>query len=165
MKTRLIGCLLVLFLPLLLPAQRILLLEKKGNPRPERIYIGDRITYRLAGEDDWLEAEIYDLQEEQQLIVLEDRYVPLARVADLRFERSFARPAGLSLITFGLGWSAFAAVGYATDGDPTTRYSWGDAAVTATSTGLGFLIQKLFGNRRVRLGKQHRLRVIDVSFQ
>ena len=67
-------------------------------------------------------------------------------------------------MTFGVGWSFWAAVGYNTDGDPTTQYSRRDLMTSLTSIGSGFLIYRLFGQRKYKTGKYKRLRVIDTSF-
>lgn len=144
--------------------QKMLLLEKANSPNSRRIYVGDFLQYRIAENDFWSGGEIYDLQLKNQLIVFEDRYVDIQQIESIRFPRSFAKPLGISLMTFGAGWSAFAAVGYNTDGNPDTQYSAGDAIVSATAIGLGFLIPKIFGANKVKLGKKRRLRIIDVSF-
>lgn len=147
-----------------LVGQKIMLLERAGSPRSKRIYIGDFMQYRVVGNDFWSKNEIYDFQLDNQLIVFEDRYVDLKNIEAIRFPRPFAKPLGISLVTFGVGWSAFAAIGYNTDGNPDTQYSAGDAIVTATSVGLGLLIPKLFGANKVKLGKKRRLRIVDVTF-
>jgi hypothetical protein len=67
-------------------------------------------------------------------------------------------------MAFGLGWSAFGLVGYATDGDPTTQYSQRDLMTTLTSVSTGFLLNKLLGQRKYKTGKFKRLRIIDTSF-
>lgn len=153
----LIGCLSA-------PAQRMLLLERAGSPRPQKIFAGTLLEYKVAGADYWSRGEIQDFVEERQLLVFDDRYVALSDITYLRFRRGLARPLALSLQTFGLGWSFFAAVGYTFDGNPDTHYSWGDAIVSGSSIGLGFLLQKAFQTRRIRLGDRRRLRIVDVNF-
>ncbi|MFT6720323.1 MAG: hypothetical protein ACJA0J_001118, partial [Bdellovibrionota bacterium] len=53
---------------------------------------------------------------------------------------------------------------YNTDGDPTTQYGRQDLMTSLTTIGSGFLIYKLFGQRKYKTGMYTRLRVIDTSF-
>ncbi len=149
-----------------LSAQRVLLVEKRNSPRTQKLYAGDFIQYRLFGEEDWYRGEIYDLRADEQLIVLEDRYIDIQQVEMFRYGRPWSSAAGTGLTTFGVSWSFFALVGTATDGNPDTSYRWSDAMVSATSIGLGLLIPRLFGRRKMRFGEEEkrRLRIIDISF-
>lgn len=159
--------LLLCFCCLLAPAlrgQRILLIEKQNSARTQKLFEGDYIQYRLAGDQQWYAGAIRELRPDVQLIAFDDRYVDLSNMTMLRRDRGWARPLGITLGTFGVAWSAFAAIGTATDGNPDTNYRWSDLAVTGTSLGLGLLIPTLFGARKIRLGDRHRLRIIDISF-
>ena len=161
---RLLLCFLLLAISNALAGQQILLLERSGSPRPKKIFAGESIDYRLRGEQYWLTGQIESLREDQQLIVLDDRYLDLRNIESLRFYRPYARPLGIGLITFGVGWSAFGLIGYNTDNDPTTKYQLGDAITSATAIGLGFLLPRLLGTKKVRLGDSRRLRIVDVTF-
>ena len=163
MRLLLLFSLLFFMLPAL-SGQRILLLEKRNSPQTRKLFIGDYIQYQLAGEEDWYEGEIRDLRYDLQLIVLDDRYVPIDKIDMLRWRQGWAQPLGISLITFGVSWSGFAFIGTLTDGNPDTHYRWSDLGVTLTSAGLGFLLPTLFGNRRMRLGDRRRLRIVDITF-
>ena len=146
-------------------AQRVLLVERLNSAYTEKLFIGNYIQYRLVDEKGWREREIYDLREDQQLIVLADRYLSLDQIDRIRFRRPWASALGAVFLTFGASWSGFAAIGYAVDGDPETRYGRGDAIVTGVSVGLGLLMLKL-RNQNVRFGKgkRNRLRIVDISF-
>lgn len=150
--------------PAALSAQKYLQIETRGKARTEKFPVGAYLRYQVRGDDFFSEGELLDLLPESQTLVFDDRYVSADRIETLLFDRPFAKAATYSLYTFGVGWSAFALVGYNTDGDPDTQYSLGDAIVTATSIGLGFIIQKAFFQKKVRLGKKKRLRLIDTTF-
>lgn len=149
----------------LLHAQKALQIEKYGSPRTEKIYIGDPITFQLRGEEDFRSSYIENLRVEDSLVVLSGRYVKVQDIVALRYERTWPRATGLSLFLFGVGWSGFAAIGTALDGDDSTRYRWSDAIVSATSIGLSFSIPLLFKNKTVRMGKRRRLRMVDLRFK
>ncbi|PSR11071.1 MAG: hypothetical protein DA408_19245 [Bacteroidetes bacterium] len=163
---RLILLCYLLFTILPARAQRVLLIEKSGSARTTKLYTGSYIQYRLADDKQWFGDRIYDLRDDTQALVFADRYVNLADISMLRQGKPWARNFGAMLITFGVAWSGFAAIGTATDGDPTTGYRRSDALVTAISAGTGLLLPALFGTRRMRLGegKNLRLRIVDISF-
>jgi hypothetical protein len=145
-------------------AQRVLLFEKLTESKSERLYEGDVLRYKLKEEDYWREGYIREMRPDIQALVINDGFVMLDDIAVVDRGTTFAAKAGLGLITFGVGWSAFALIGYNTDGDPNTQYSGGDAAVTATSVATGFLLWKILGTRRFKPGKYKRLRIVDVTF-
>lgn len=146
--------------------QRVLLIEKVNSPRTTKIYTGDYIQYQVVGEEDWFGDQIYELRDDVQAIVFPDRYVPISDISMMRQGRPWARNLGYMLMTFGVAWSGFAAIGTLTDGDPDSNYRWSDAAVTGISVGTGLLLPALFGTRRLRFGENQslRLRIIDISF-
>ena len=147
-------------------AQIALILEKSNSARTEKLYPGNYIQYRLVDDEQWYGDHIYDLREDIQAIVFQDRFVPITDIAMIRQGRPTARNLGLTLTTFGLSWSGFAAIGTATDGNPDTRYRTSDAIVTGVAAGIGLLLPTAFGTRRRKLGpdKKYRLRVVDITF-
>ena len=149
-----------------LGAQIMLLLEKNNSARTEKLYTGNYIQYRLADDDQWYGDYIYDLREDIQAIVFQDRFVSIADITMIRQGRPTAKNLGLMLTTFGVSWSGFAAIGTATDGDPDTNYRASDAIVTGVAAGVGLLLPAVFGTRKRKLGsdKKYRLRVVDITF-
>lgn len=164
---RCLPTLIILFaFALALPAQKALQIERYGSPDTEKFFAGDILVYRLAGEEHYQEGYIEGFRMEDSLIIFGDRYVNVHDIESLRFDRAWARAGGTSLVVFGLAWSGFAAVGYATDGDPETSYRWADAAVTGVSTLAGLGLRRFFKYKRVRLsGKRYRLRLVDLRFK
>ena len=148
----------------LISAQKVLQIERYGRAETEKIFIGNEIVYRLNGNDYFLRGYIEDLHIENNVIVLPDRYVPVSEINALQYNRGWPRAIGTSIFWFGLGWSALAAVGTATDGDASTNYRWSDAAVTGTSFVISFALPKLFGRHTLKFGKRKRLRMLDINF-
>lgn len=146
-------------------AQRVLLLERSGQSKPQKLMAGDGLTFRMKGDKFWQEGIISELRPDIQAMVINDRFIMIDEVEALRFSGSgLLNYAGLSLITFGAGWSFFALVGYATDGDPSSSYSGFDATVTGTTVATGFLLRKLFARKKFKLNDRRRLRIVDLSF-
>ena len=149
----------------LLPAQKVLQIEKYGKPQAEKMYIGDPITFQLRNEDVFHSSYIEDIRVEDSLLVLSDRYVNVHNITALRIERTWPRATGISLFWFGIGWSGFAAIGTALDGNDDTTYRWSDAIMTATSLSLAFTLPRLFKNKTTKIGKRRRLRLLDLRFK
>lgn len=146
-------------------AQRVLLLEKSGQDTAQKLVPGDGLTFQMKGDNFWQTGLISELRPDIQAMVINDRFIMIDEIEALQFSGSgFLNYAGLSLITFGAGWSVFALVGYATDGDPSTSYSGFDLTVTATTVGTGFLLRKIFARRKFKLNERRRLRIVDLDF-
>ncbi len=145
-------------------AQRVLLFEKLTSSKSERVYEGDAMRFRMKGDNFWQEGYIREMRPDIQALVINDRYVLIDEIEAVYLGNTIASKIGYGLMTFGAGWSVFAALGYATDKDPSTSYSVDDALVTAVSVGTGFLLLKILGTRKFKPGKYKRLRVVDLSF-
>ncbi len=157
-------CLFLLFQATSLGAQKVLQIERYGKAESEKIYIGHEIDYRLNGNDYFLRATIEDFNIDNNVIVLADRYVPVNEINALRYYRTWPKAMGTSIFWFGIGWSSFAVVGTATDGDPSTSYRWSDALVTGTSAVTALILPKLFRRKILKIGKRKRLRMLDINF-
>lgn len=164
-KALLLFATLCLFTGANLSAQRVLLLEKKGRDQAQRLMEGDELTFRMKGDNFWQSGRITELRPDIQAIVMNERYILLDEIEALRFTRSnLAGVIGPTLMTFGVGWSTWALIGYATDGNPDTAYSSFDATVSATAVATGFLMWKLFRRRKIKLNDRNRLRILDLTF-
>jgi hypothetical protein len=159
--------LLALFLTLCISqisAQKVIQIERYGRAKTEKIFIGEGIEYRLKGSKDWRYAVVEDINVEQNLIVLADRYLKPDSIDALRYYRSYSQKLGLQVMTFGVAWSGFALVGTAVDGNPETKYRLSDGIVTASSIAAGFGIAQLLKYRKIKFGKRKRLRLLDITF-
>ncbi|MEL7118996.1 MAG: hypothetical protein AAFO07_06130 [Bacteroidota bacterium] len=157
---------LFLFCGLQLKAQKFISIEKIGSANTEKIFLGTPLTFQTkdARELGWVTMPIRDLLVEQNVIVFPDRYISVDNIHAFQFGRSWPKATKISLLTFGLAWSGFAAIGTATDGNPDTSYRLSDAVVTGTSALLAFSIPLVFGNsRKVVFGKKRRLRLLDIT--
>lgn len=148
-----------------LKAQKVLQIEKYGNPNTTKIFIGQSVTYRLKGDELWRFAYIEDILIEENTILLGNRYVNVESIDAFRYEKRFAKAASTSLFLFGAAWSGFAAVGTATDGNDATRYQWSDAIVTGSSWLLALISGKFLRYKTIKFGKRKRIRLLDISFQ
>jgi hypothetical protein len=145
-------------------AQRVLLFEKLTASQSDRMYEGEWLKFRLKGDNFYQEGPIREMRPDIQALVINDRFVMLDEIELVNRGKTFGAAAGYGLMTFGLGWSFWSLAGNYTDGDPLTKYESRDLMVTLTSVGTGFLINKIFGQRKFKPNKYRRLRVVDTSF-
>jgi len=146
--------------------QKFLQIEKKGSLYTRKIPVGEVLTYRLSGDATWYTGEIVRLLPEDSIVLFHDRFVKLGQIHAFRYVRRAPASIGQSLFWFGVGWSAFAIVGTATDdvgklGVP--DYRWSDALVSSTTIGTSWLIPRIFKYRIIRFGNKKRLRILDLD--
>lgn len=150
-----------LFLPL--TGQRQLLIEKAGNPRPERLQIYDKITFQLRDDPvGWYTRQIFDLDAGGQMILLGDTWTSVRDISRLRLKRQRVIPniiggalagGGASMFLFDL-WQTVV-------GDP--RISQGGMEYGAVNMAVGYGLKSWLGPIKYRLGNRKRLRVVDLT--
>ncbi|MBL7794556.1 MAG: hypothetical protein JNK77_19640 [Saprospiraceae bacterium] len=164
MKNRYAICLLALLCYIPLSAQKVLQIERYGRAKTTKIHLGEELTYRLKGDNVWHTRAMEDLNIEEGLIVMPDRYVKIADIEALRYSRGWPRAVGRQLFWLGAGWSLYGLIGNLADGDPDTNYRLGDAAVTGTAWGLSWLVPRVFKYKKIKMGERRRLRAVDINF-
>ncbi len=142
--------------------QRFVQLEKSGSLRISKFYIGDEITFRLGTEKYWYTETIQDLLIDDNIILFTHRGVKPEDISAIRSfrNRGWSRAWGLKLYVFGTAWGGFSLLGPFA-GIPLTSLAW---IVPATSIVTGFIIQKLFKSRTLKIGKKRRLRMMNLNF-
>jgi hypothetical protein len=165
MKTIYSICLLLLaFGTTPIAAQKFLLIEKAGRARTERLMIFDELTFQLKDDDKgWYTRPIYDLDADAQLLQLGESWFSLADISSIRLkrQRTWANVVGLSLAAGGTSM-ILGDLWYTLRGHPElTQGGWEFGLV---NIGVGLGLRSLLAPIRYKLGKNKRLRVIDVSF-
>lgn len=144
-------------------AQKVLQIERLGSARTQKLSIGTALTYQLHGDPVWYSGEIVNLLPEDSIVLFNNRYIKVDKIRAFRWDLGWPRSVGRQLFWFGAGWSGFALIGTATDGNPDTQYEWSDAAVTGTSLATSWLLPRIFKYRKIRFGKNRRLRALDLD--
>lgn len=168
MKTFLLCTFTVLLSSSALSAQIVLQAERYGTPKTKKFYLGQTLTYQIAGDEDWYDGSITQLLPEKNLVVFDKRYVELGNISGIRTyqNRGWSRAVAVSLYTFGITWTGLSLVSSLIKPPPpelSDPYTWGDAGLAAGSVGLGFTIQRLFRHNTYKFGKKRRLRVLDLT--
>lgn len=146
--------------------QRVLQLEKRNSTKTVKFSIGDEITYKLAGDEDWYKAYIEDIKPDDGIVLFNNRLVQVENIVALRFDRNWPRPLERQLYVFGLGWAVFATLDkLVLDLDVVNEEaSWGFVIIpAATAVVTGFLIGKIFKTKIIKIGNKRRLRLLDLE--
>lgn len=142
--------------------QKMLLIERANRARTTKLYIGDQIRFRLAGEEDyWYERSITDILPETNTLMLDNFAVKVSEISAIKVSRKpIGRIAGGAAFSLGATLVLATTVGkviYKDEGVNAPKlYS-----IAAVSLGTGWLLSK---PRKLKLGKKHRLRIVEVRF-
>ncbi len=144
-------------------SQKMLLLERANRARTTKFYTGDVLRFRLLGEENyWYERTITDILPETNTLMLDNFAVKLSDIQSIKMRR---KP--IWRIVGGAAYSLGATLALATT---IGRFGYQDKDVNAPklygiavgSFGAG---RFLTSTRKLKLGKKHRLRIIEVTFQ
>lgn len=142
-------------------AQKMLVLERAYQAKTTKMYVGQTLRFRLAGEENyWYERTITDMLPESNLLLLDNFPVKLDSIVALRVNRRpIWRLIGGTLFTFGASLTvATTAAALYRDKDVKYGALYGSSAA---SLGVGY---GLLTKRTLKLGKKHRLRIIEIKF-
>lgn len=142
--------------------QIFLQLEVDREVVPLRFAPGDMLVYKSAETgDDWQTRRIERLIAEDQIIVFADSWLNIQDLTHVKVRNQPGWVVGKILTTFGSAWFVFGGIAHLTT-DYT--FTWRDFTIGAVGVGLGWLITKFASSRTYKLGKKHRLRIVDISF-
>ena len=143
-------------------AQRLLQLERWNDPVTVKFFEGDKIYIKTADlPDEWQSVKIDKIYPEENFLMYKEGYLHMADITEMRIYRSWAKHLGEKLIIFGVAWLGYGGVAAAfLDFD----FGWDTLAIGGSAIGLGWLIKKLFSKNDYKLGKKHRLRMLDLRF-
>lgn len=149
-----------LLLPSATHAQKFLQLEKANRAKTTKFYVGQDLTYRLKGNDEWYTSTITNVQMDSQLVAFDWKPVAVANIEAVRLQHApILRTLGPMLMIFGASWAGFSLVGAAFDNYKLTA---GTAIVSGTGLASGFILYQIFKHKRVRLSERRRLRAVEV---
>jgi len=142
-------------------SQVYLQIEKKNSPKTIKLYEGSHIEYaRKDYPKIWRKSEIFEIIPETDLLLLEDNYIKPSDIVALRFERPVIAGLGKKMIQGSAVWFVYG--GLATLGIEDYTMSKREIIIGASVATLGVLVSKLFGKRKMKLGKRRNLRIVDI---
>ena len=157
-----IRILLLLFLSTsVTQAQVFLQVEKFNDPRTLKIQPGEYLTYTLKEYPDvWRKEQIQAIDYEGNMIVFDEGFRTLEELDKIRLYRGWAKAIGYGLMQFSAGWYLFGGIATVTQSDYTM--SEREIVIGGIFAAVGFVIKQLFYKRTIKLGKRHRLRIVDI---
>ena len=142
-------------------AQVFLQLEKFNDPKTIKIQAGQYLSYTLKEYPDvWRREQIQAIDYEGNIIIFDEGFRTLAELDKIRLYRGWAKGVGYGLMQFSGGWYLFGAIATLTQDDYTM--SEREIVIGGLFAGVGLLIKQLFYKRTIKLGKRHRLRIVDI---
>jgi hypothetical protein len=141
--------------------QVYLQIETVNSPKTTKIYEGSIIEYAHKDYPKiWRKSEIVDIIPETNLLLLEDNYINPSEIVALRFNRPVVSGIGKKLIQASAVWFVYGGIASLAIDDYTI--SKREIIIGASAATIGFLVSKLFGKRKMKIGKRKNLRIVDI---
>jgi hypothetical protein len=146
-------------------AQKLLLIEKAGNPRAERIQLYDELKFTLKGDDKlWYKRQILDMDVNAQLLLLGETWTAINDIGRIRLKRQRAWANLVGGALQGGGASMILGDLYYTVVRNAPRYTDGGIEFGLVNIGVGTGVRSLFAPIKYKLGGRKRLRAVDLTF-
>ena len=142
-------------------AQIVMQLEKINQVKTYKYLSGSTILIKQkAYPDVWTRKTISEILVNDNTIVFEDLIVPLDDIIAVKHQRPIIKGLSRKLYQFGVTWFAFAGVLHLTD-----RFEFGrdTLLVGGSAFALGYAIRAIFYTRTFKIGKNSRLRILDLN--
>jgi hypothetical protein len=148
-------------------AQKYVLIEKRGNPKTERIALYEYLIFQLKDDEKiWYNRQILGLNADAQMILLGDSWLPLSDISRIQLHRergwvnilgTALQAGGVSMILTDAYFTIINEHQYSEGG-----WEWGLVNI-AVGTGLKAVLSKI-RYRLNGLNGRHRLRIVDLTF-
>ena len=147
-----------------LNAQVFLQLEMKNDPETLKFRRGDVLTFRTKSQPkEWVSKEIIDIKVSENVIVFEEGFRHIDEIIALRLHRKTLDDLTRMVQKFAIGWLVIG--GLALLVVPNSTIPLGALLISSASfySG-GWVLNKLFKYRVVKMGSRYRLRLLDLRF-
>jgi len=144
--------------------QKMLLIEKRYKVKSRKIYAGETLHFRLKGKEDyWYKSAIDDILPDRKLLLLDNQPVHIDSISAIYIPKpKITRIVGSALLTFGITLTFASSVAFLNRKNDEQPYNFPLLFASAgTSTLVGY---RMVINRKIKMGKKYRLRVIEVKF-
>jgi hypothetical protein len=141
--------------------QRILQVEDPKVVETLRFYEGQKITFRTKDSGkEWMTKKIKSILVEEGVVIVEDGFYHIDQITHVRTILRTRQLVGSAIMTFGTAWLGYGGIALLF-GLPNVRP--GDLLIGAAAVAIGYGI-RLLSRRVYVMGKNGRLRLIDISF-
>lgn len=137
--------------------QQYLQLETKNDPETIKFSSGDRISFKTDGAEGWQHKKIEKFILSDSLIIFENGYQHIGKLTKIRLPRKILGKMSNGLMQFGAVWTVYMII--------TNEISLRNGIIGGGSMFVGWIVKKLFYQRKYILGERYRLRLIDLSLK
>lgn len=143
-------------------AQVFLQIEPYNTPHTIKFQVGDQLWLKTFEDDEYSLMEIEQIMIDEDVIIFDQAFLALESIKEVKLERKGIEPLSNLLMGFGVSWFSFAGILELAD-----RWDFGTdtAIIGGTAVVSGFLIKKTMAKKRYRMGKNARLRIIDLRIR
>ena len=142
-------------------SQIYLQIETKNNPKTSKLYQGMLIEYaRKDYPKIWRKSEIMGIIPETDLLLMEDNYIKPSDIVALRYDRPVVSGIGKKMMQASAVWFVYG--GLATLGIDDYTISTREIVYGVSAASIGYLLRKIFGKRKMKIGNRRRLRIVDI---
>ena len=146
-------------------SQKVVKLDVPKNPSKAAYYIGSTIIFKLDNDEKsntiWYQERITDLDSDKGFIYFDSWKIHVSDIIELKNPNGYRllRTAGTMLKGFGLGLIGFSTLGRLSKCD-----NCNEALIFGAGTTLvGWILEKLSGVKKYKIGKKNKLRVLDLT--
>lgn len=135
-------------------------IEKYNSPKTLKFIEGDFLwikTYEYP--DDWRRLQIEQIMVDEDVIIFDKDMLFLTDIKAIKMVQKPAQHLSVLFNSFGISWFVFAGILHITD-----RWEFGrdTAIIGGSALTLGYGVKKTFGKKTFKMGKNARVRIIDL---
>jgi len=152
-------------------AQIFLQLERFNSAKTIKFIEGDILEFRtLEYPKTWRKGILQRIMLEEEVIILDGDIFKLEDLKDLRITKHGAKLIGTRFYQFAVVWSTFAIVADVANApvllgeEDSFKIGIDTVAIAGGSALLGFIFQKILARKKYKLGKNSRLRILDLRW-
>lgn len=161
MKLKVLASSLFLCIAIGVQSQIVLQLERFNEVKTYKYLPGTSLLIKQKDYPDvWTRKTISEILVNQNTIVFEDLIIPLDDIIAVQHQRPFIAGLSKKLYQFGITWFAFAGILHVTDRFDIGRDTF---LVGGGAFALGYAIKGLFFKKTFTIGKNSRLRILDLN--
>jgi len=153
----------------MLDAQIFLQLERFNSAKTIKFIEGDVLEFRIHDyPKTWRHGSLDRIMLDEEVIILNGDIFKLEDIKDIRITKHGAQLLGLRMYQFSVVWSTFAIIADVANApvglgeDESFKIGIDTAAIAGGSALLGLIFQKIIGRKTYKLGKNSRLRFVDL---
>lgn len=152
----------VLFSTVSLNAQVFLQIEPFNTPHTIKFQVGDQLMLKTYEDDEYTLMEIEEIMIDEDVIIFDRTFLALESIKEVKLDRKGIEPLSNLLMGFGISYLSFAGILELAD---RWDFSADTAVIGGGAVASGFLIKRTMGKKRFRMGKNARLRIIDLRIR